>query len=109
MVCGMAKKHEQCDHTGGSLGERDKRALISRLGRIEGQVRGLARMIEEDRYCIDVLNQISAVRESLRSAASLLLDNHVRSCVADAVASGDSRRAGVIYAELSEIFNRYSR
>ncbi|HXG59186.1 MAG TPA: metal-sensitive transcriptional regulator [Thermoanaerobaculia bacterium] len=108
-MTGHERRHAQCDHTGGSLGDRDRHALITRLGRIEGQVRGIARMIEEDRYCVDILNQISAVRESLRSAASVLLDSHIRSCVADAVASGDSRRAEVIYGELAEIFNRYSR
>jgi DNA-binding FrmR family transcriptional regulator len=66
----------------------DKTTLINRLHRIEGQVRGIERMIEEDRYCIDVLTQISAVSTALESLAFQLLDHHVKHCVAGAFASG---------------------
>ena len=67
----------------------DKAALVKRLHRIEGQVRGIERMLEEDRYCIDVLTQIAAVTTALESLAFQLLDQHVKHCVAGALASGD--------------------
>ena len=66
----------------------DKQALLKRLARVEGQVRGIARMVEDDRYCIDVLTQIGAVRAALDKVALGLLDGHVRHCVADAVVEG---------------------
>jgi CsoR family transcriptional regulator, copper-sensing transcriptional repressor len=66
----------------------DKEAIQKRLRRIEGQVRGLQRMVEEDRYCIDVLAQISAATRALQSVALELLDEHMAHCVADAVKNG---------------------
>ena len=66
----------------------DKEAVQKRLRRIEGQVRGLQRMVEEDRYCIDVLEQISAATRALQAVALQLLDDHMAHCVADAVRSG---------------------
>ena len=66
----------------------DKEAILKRLRRIEGQVRGLARMVEDDRYCIDVLEQVSAATRALQSVALALLDDHMAHCVADAVNSG---------------------
>jgi DNA-binding FrmR family transcriptional regulator len=65
----------------------DKVAYVKRLRRIEGQVRGLQRMIDEDTYCIDILTQVSAVTKALQSVAVGLLDQHVRHCVADAAAN----------------------
>jgi len=62
--------------------------LLSRLRRIEGQVRGIAQMVEQDRYCIDVLTQISASTKGLQSVALGMFDDHLRHCVADAVAEG---------------------
>ena len=66
----------------------DKEAIQKRLRRIEGQVRGLQRMVDEDRYCIDVLEQISAATRALQSVALKLLGDHMAHCVADAVRSG---------------------
>ncbi|HEX2192526.1 MAG TPA: metal-sensitive transcriptional regulator [Acidimicrobiales bacterium] len=66
----------------------NKADLLKRLRRIEGQVRGLHQMVEEDRYCIDVLTQISAATKALESVAVGMLDDHLRHCVADAVARG---------------------
>ena len=63
-------------------------AYVKRLRRIEGQVRGIQRMIEEDKYCIDILTQISAVTKALEGVALALLDDHLRHCVVDAVTSG---------------------
>jgi DNA-binding FrmR family transcriptional regulator len=68
--------------------ELKKDELLKRLRRIEGQVRGVTAMVEDDRYCIDVLTQISAIRSALESVAIGLVDGHVRHCVADAIAEG---------------------
>jgi CsoR family transcriptional regulator, copper-sensing transcriptional repressor len=68
---------------------RDKEEVRRRLRRIAGQVRGLERMVDEDRYCIDVLTQVSAVKAALESVALLLLEDHVDHCVADAIRAGD--------------------
>ena len=87
----------------------DKDALVRRLHRIEGQVRGIERMIEDDRYCIDVLTQISAVTTALESLAFRVLDDHVNHCVADALASGDPGQAGQKSKELLEAVHRFSR
>ncbi len=66
----------------------DKEALVNRLKRVEGQVRGLQRMVEEDTYCIDVLTQVSATTKALQSVALLLLEDHLGHCVADALLEG---------------------
>jgi len=68
-------------------------ALSKRLNRIEGQVRGIARMIEEDRYCVDVLTQVSAVQSALDALARKLLEHHLHGCVAQALRSGDGASA----------------
>ena len=67
--------------------------LVKRLNRIEGQVRGIGKMITEDRYCIDVLTQVSAVQAALDALALELLEDHLQGCVLDAVESGDGKRA----------------
>jgi DNA-binding FrmR family transcriptional regulator len=68
--------------------EMSKEQLLHRLRRVEGQIRGLQQMVEADRYCVDVLTQISAVTKALQSVAVGMLDDHLRHCVADAVAAG---------------------
>ena len=87
----------------------DKDALIRRLHRIEGQVRGIERMVEEDRYCVDVLTQISAVTTPLESVAFVILDDHVNHCVAGALASGDPVAAEEKSRELLDAVHRFSR
>lgn len=67
----------------------DKEKVRARLRRIEGQVRGLEKMVAEDRYCIDVLTQVAAVTAALESVSLMLLDDHMQHCVADAIKSGD--------------------
>jgi CsoR family transcriptional regulator, copper-sensing transcriptional repressor len=71
----------------------DKKKIPDRLHRIEGQVRGIERMVEEDRYCIDILTQVAAVKTALDSLALELLEDHVSHCVAGALASGDRAAA----------------
>jgi CsoR family transcriptional regulator, copper-sensing transcriptional repressor len=87
----------------------DKDALVKRLHRIEGQVRGIERMVEDDRYCIDVLTQISAVNTALDSLAFKVLDDHVNHCVADAMSSGDEQAAAEKSKELLEAVQRFAR
>ena len=69
---------------------QDKEKVLARLRRIEGQVRGIYKMVEEDRYCIDVLTQASAAKAALESVSLTLLEDHVEHCVADAILSGDA-------------------
>jgi CsoR family transcriptional regulator, copper-sensing transcriptional repressor len=88
---------------------KDKDALVRRLHRIEGQVRGIERMVEDDRYCIDVLTQIAAVNTALESLAFRILDDHVRHCVAGALQSGDEADAHVKTEELLEAVQRFAR
>jgi DNA-binding FrmR family transcriptional regulator len=87
----------------------DKAALTKRLHRIEGQVRGIERMVEDDRYCIDILTQISAVGTALESLALKVLDDHVNHCVADAIASGDKDAAAKKTEELLAAVQRFAR
>ena len=87
----------------------DKAALAKRLHRIEGQVRGIERMIEEERYCVDVLTQISAVTTALESLAYRILDEHVAHCVTGALASGNPDVAEAKSRELLEAVHRFSR
>ena len=70
----------------------DKPLLIKRLHRIEGQVRGIEKMVDEDRYCIDILTQISAATTALESLALQILEQHIRHCVANAIAAGDDSK-----------------
>jgi DNA-binding FrmR family transcriptional regulator len=88
---------------------KDKEALVKRLHRIEGQVRGIEKMVEDDRYCIDVLTQIAAVNTALESLAFKILDEHVRHCVAGALSSGDEADAQTKTEELLEAVQRFAR
>ncbi len=88
---------------------KDKDALVKRLHRIEGQVRGIERMVEDDRYCIDVLTQIAAANTALESLALTILDDHVRHCVAGALTSGDEADATAKTEELLEAVQRFAR
>src|SRR5436853_6653462 len=81
---------------------------LTRLRRIEGQVRGLHKMIEEDRYCADVLTQISSVHEALRSVARELMRNHLKHCASAAIRAGDAS-ADAMYDELIDLMSKHSR
>ncbi len=86
-----------------------KASCLRRLGRIEGQVRGLARMVEQDRYCIDIVTQISAVRAALRRVEEEILRDHVAHCVEHAIASGDVHEQRQKVAELMSVLSRSNR
>ncbi len=86
--------------------EEDKIDLINRLKRIEGQVRGIQNMIEGDKYCIDILTQISAFEGSLKKVSLELLGEHTRCCVKNSIANGDGEKE---IKELLEVFKRLSK
>ena len=86
-----------------------KDSCLKRLGRIEGQVRGLARMVEDDRYCIDIVTQISAVRAALRRAEEEILRDHVAHCVEGAIVSGNRAEQRRKVAELMDVVTRADR
>ena len=87
----------------------NKPRLLNRLNRIEGQVRGIARMVEEDRYCIDIVTQISAVRAALRRVEEEILRDHVAHCVEHAISSGDADEQRQKVAELMDVLSRSTR
>jgi DNA-binding FrmR family transcriptional regulator len=86
-----------------------KKPVLKRLSRIEGQVRGIARMVEEDRYCIDIVNQILAVRAALRRAEDEILRDHVGHCVEHAIASGNRHEQRKKVAEIMDVLSRADR
>jgi DNA-binding FrmR family transcriptional regulator len=87
----------------------EKEALRKRLARIEGQVRGIAKMVEDDRYCIDILTQLGAVDTALEQVALKVLEVHVRHCVAGALASGDAAAANEKSQELLAAVQRFAK
>jgi len=92
------------DARGKQVARPHKRDLLKRLNRIEGQVRGIAKMIEEDRYCIDILTQVSAIRSALDAAATQILEDHTRGCVQNAIREGSGDAA---IAELMNVVRRF--
>ncbi len=104
------------DTSSGYIGEagepdvkQDKPRLLNRLKRIEGQVRGVARMVEEDRYCIDVLTQLQAVRAALARVETEMLKGHLGHCIESAIVSGDQAEQRQKAAELIELLERAAR
>jgi len=85
--------HEHPRHPAVPRAHAQTADLAKRLNRIEGQIRGIGRMVDEDRYCVDILTQVSAVQSALDALARKLLEHHLHGCVAHAVASGDGAHA----------------
>lgn len=81
--------------------------VLTRLTRIEGQVRGVARMVEEDRYCIDILTQMQAIKAALKKVEEQVLKDHAAHCVADAITSGNAKDQTEKFNELVELFGKY--
>ncbi len=110
--CGV----EPLDESGATSGERKagkvdpdaKERNVKRLRRIEGQIRGLQRMVEEDRYCADIITQISSAQEALRGVTRELMRNHLRHCAATAIRSG-GEEADKMYDELLDLMHRSGR
>lgn len=88
--------------------ERDTQKLMSRLNRIEGQVRGIKRMVEDDRYCIDVLQQITAAQAALDRVALALVDDHVRHCVMDAAPAEREEKTDELLIAFGRLVSRRS-
>ncbi len=97
----------KCEHhSHPSVVQPDKPALLKRLNRIEGQARGVAKMVEEDRYCVDILTQIAAIQSALDALAMQLLASHTNGCVRSAIKSGDGDAA---VDELMGVVKRFAR
>lgn len=94
------------NHHGRHVVQPHKQAVLKRLNRVEGQVRGIAQMIHNDRYCVDVLTQVAAVQSALDAVALQLLEDHTRGCVADAVRAD---RGDAAIAELMTVVKRFAR
>src|SRR5947209_1308341 len=103
------KKTSNETHRAMPRGEAARQDLLLRLRRVEGQVRGVQKMVEEDRYCPDVLVQMSAIHESLRAVERILMKDHLQHCATEALRSGDDKQAQRTYNELTELFYRHAR
>lgn len=88
---------------------KDKTAILNRLKRIEGQVRGVRQMVADERYCIDILHQVQAVKAALSKAESEILKDHAACCVSEAIASGDTTEQRVKFNELIDLFEKVKR
>lgn len=86
-----------------------KQAVLTRLRRIEGQVRGVQKMVDEERYCADVLAQVSSIQEALRGVSRALLHNHLRHCTTEAIRADDPARTEAMYDEFMELMFRSAR
>ena len=89
--------------------EKEEKKIVNRLRRVEGQIRGVAQMVEDDRYCIDILNQIQAVKSALGRAESEILKRHAACCVTEAISSGDADEQKVKFNELIDLFEKAKR
>jgi len=95
--------------SGNNLMLEDKANMIKRLNRIEGQIRGVSKMIDEDRYCIDVLQQMQAIKSALSKVEDAILKSHSATCVASAIKSGSKTEQQEKFAELVDLIGRYKR
>jgi DNA-binding FrmR family transcriptional regulator len=86
-----------------------KSSNLKRLRRIEGQIRGLQRLVREDRYCADILVQISSVQQALRSVGRALMRNHLKYCASEAIRNGSPGRADAMYEELLDLMDQHTR
>ena len=107
----MHKKSTGSEH-GKRTVQRDRETqedMLLRLRRVEGQVRGVQKMVEAQRYCPEILIQMSAVHESLRAVERILMKNHLQHCATEALRSGDEKQAQRTYNELTELFYKHVR
>ncbi|GGK08541.1 transcriptional regulator [Lentibacillus kapialis] len=94
------------DHPVTPRTDAEKQAVVNRLKRVEGQVRGIQKMVEEDRYCVDILVQISAINAALKKVGFSIAERHTKHCVSDAVQSGEGEEA---IEELMEVMKQFSK
>lgn len=88
---------------------KDRAAILNRLSRIEGQVRGVGQMVADDRYCIDILHQVQAVKAALARVESEILKDHAACCVSEAIATGDAAEQRAKFNELIDLFEKVKR
>ncbi len=86
--------------------KQNKQRTLDRLARLEGQVRGIARMVEQDRYCVDILTQTAAVRSAVKGVERMLIENHAKHCVEDAIGSGDPQEQRAKFNELVALLQK---
>ena len=86
-----------------------KADVLRRLSRIEGQVKGLRRLVEQETYCVDVLTQISSIHEAVRGVGKVIMRDHLQHCVTDALREGDESRAERTYQELMDVIYKYAK
>jgi DNA-binding FrmR family transcriptional regulator len=108
-ICGCDATQDEGDRHALGVDSSIKEKNLKRLRRIEGQVRGLQRMVEDDRYCADIMTQISSVHEALRSVGRELMRNHLKHCAATAIRSGDPAAAESMYDELIDLMHKSLR
>ncbi len=106
-ACGCEVRNDERKAT--AVDPEIRTSNLKRLRRIEGQVRGLQKMVEEDRYCADILVQISSVQEALHAVGRALMRNHLRHCAAQAISKGSPAEAEAMYDELLNLIYRHSR
>ncbi|MDY0395103.1 metal-sensing transcriptional repressor [Virgibacillus halophilus] len=94
------------DHPSKPRTKDEKQAVINRLKRVEGQVRGIQKMVEEDRYCVDILVQISAIQAALKKVGFSVTERHMKHCVTDAIKSGEGKDA---IDELMDVLQQFSK
>lgn len=87
----------------------NKEALIKRLKRIEGQVKGIQKMVDEDRYCVDILVQISAIRSAINKVGTIILENHVKGCVAESIKHDCEKQTEIMINELMDTINKFTK
>jgi DNA-binding FrmR family transcriptional regulator len=107
VVCGCAAQDDERKAV--AVDPETKASNLVRLRRIEGQIRGLQKMVEEDRYCADILVQVSAVHEALRGVSKALMLNHLKHCATEALRSGDPQKSEEVYDELMGLIFKHSR
>jgi CsoR family transcriptional regulator, copper-sensing transcriptional repressor len=106
-VCGCATHAEERKAV--AVDPAIKASNLKRLRRIEGQIRGLQKMVEEDRYCADIMVQVSSVQEALRAVGRALMRNHLRHCAAQAISHGSPEEAEAMYDELLNLIYTHAR
>lgn len=86
-----------------------KEDVLRRLNRVEGQIKGLKRLVEEDTYCVDVMTQISSIHEALRSVGKIVMRDHLQHCVTDALRDGDDSKAEKTYQEMMDLIYKFAK
>lgn len=93
----------------GCITEKRREIIIDRLSRIEGQIRGLKKMVEDGRYCLDILQQVSSTHEALRGAGKVLMRNYLEECATGAILSKNKKKQEEIYSELMDVIYKFAK